>query len=795
MRLLCPFEFEAAGPMSTLRWSASLIFCAAMLAFVPPAALADEAHAAKTENEYRTEIVPLIKKFCIECHATGKAEAEVALDRYKTTQMIVNDQKTWQHIVTMIKSGAMPPEDSPQPSSAERTRLVEWLEQTMYYVDCTGAPDPGRVTIRRLNRAEYNNTIRDMLGVTFKPADDFPSDDVGSGFDNIGDVLSLPPLLMEKYLAAAEQIATSVIVDDPMKLVGTITLQGNKLEGRGAAKLDTRTNRWGMPSAGGVGAKFTIEQPGNYVVRIVATATEAGNEPAKLLVRVDKRSEEISVRSRGGRRTPMEIRTRLAAGEHFVSAEFINDFYDPDAKDPTKRDRNVTLETIEVAGPLEIKPDQYPVAHRKLITATPSSTTTVLDAAQTSLRPFVNRAFRRRVNEDEIRKYAQLVDASVRDGDNYEQGMQVAVIAVLCSPHFLFRIEQDPNPNDPKNAHLVGDYELATRLSYFLWSSLPDNELFLLATSGKLREEQTLREQVKRMLADDRSQALADNFASQWLNLRLLDSASPDPGEFKDFSPELKSDMQRETLAFFMSVVKEDRSVLDFIDGKFSFLNERLAKHYGIKDVSGDEFQRVSLSGTNRGGVLTHASILTLTSNPERTSPVKRGKWILDNMLGAPPPEPPADVPQLDATQKAQPGLSLRKQLEIHRENAVCASCHRTMDALGFGLENFDAIGKFREKEKGQAIDSSGTLPEGESFQGPVELAKVLRGKPNEFTRCMTEKMLTYALGRGLVHYDRCSVDKITKQVAGQEYRFSALVTEIVLSDPFRKRRGDGGQP
>ena len=795
MRLLCPFEFEAVGPMSTLRWSASLIFCAAMLAFVPPAALADEAHAAKTENEYRTEIVPLIKKFCIECHATGNAEAEVALDRYKTTQMIVNDQKTWQHIVTMIKSGAMPPEDSPQPSSAERTRLVEWLEQTMYYVDCTGAPDPGRVTIRRLNRAEYNNTIRDMLGVTFKPADDFPSDDVGSGFDNIGDVLSLPPLLMEKYLAAAEQIATSVIVDDPMKLVGTITLQGNKLEGRGAAKLDTRTNRWGMPSAGGVGAKFTIEQPGNYVVRIVATATEAGNEPAKLLVRVDKRSEEISVRSRGGRRTPMEIRTRLAAGEHFVSAEFINDFYDPDAKDPTKRDRNVTLETIEVAGPLEIKPDQYPVAHRKLITATPSSTTTVLDAAQTSLRPFVNRAFRRRVNEDEIRKYAQLVDASVRDGDNYEQGMQVAVIAVLCSPHFLFRIEQDPNPNDPKNAHLVGDYELATRLSYFLWSSLPDNELFLLATSGKLREEQTLREQVKRMLADDRSQALADNFASQWLNLRLLDSASPDPGEFKDFSPVLKSDMQRETLAFFMSVVKEDRSVLDFIDGKFSFLNERLAKHYGIKDVSGDEFQRVSLSGTNRGGVLTHASILTLTSNPERTSPVKRGKWILDNMLGAPPPEPPADVPQLDATQKAQPGLSLRKQLEIHRENAVCASCHRTMDALGFGLENFDAIGKFREKEKGQAIDSSGTLPEGESFQGPVELAKVLRGKPNEFTRCMTEKMLTYALGRGLVHYDRCSVDKITKQVAGQEYRFSALVTEIVLSDPFRKRRGDGGQP
>ncbi|ADB17495.1 Protein of unknown function DUF1592 [Pirellula staleyi DSM 6068] len=795
MRLLCPFEFEAVGPMLTLRWLASLIFCAAMLAFVPPAALADEAHAAKTENEYRTEIVPLIKKFCIECHATGNAEAEVALDRYKTTQMIVNDQKTWQHIVTMIKSGAMPPEDSPQPSSAERTRLVQWLEQTMYYVDCTGAPDPGRVTIRRLNRAEYNNTIRDMLGVTFKPADDFPSDDVGSGFDNIGDVLSLPPLLMEKYLAAAEQIATSVIVDDPMKLVGTITLQGNKLEGRGAAKLDTRTNRWGMPSAGGVGAKFTIEQPGNYVVRIVATATEAGNEPAKLLVRVDKRSEEISVRSRGGRRTPMEIRTRLAAGEHFVSAEFINDFYDPDAKDPTKRDRNVTLETIEVAGPLEIKPDQYPVAHRKLITATPSSTTTVLDAAQTSLRPFVNRAFRRRVNEDEIRKYAQLVDASVRDGDNYEQGMQVAVIAVLCSPHFLFRIEQDPNPNDPKNAHLVGDYELATRLSYFLWSSLPDNELFLLATSGKLREEQTLREQVKRMLADDRSQALADNFASQWLNLRLLDSASPDPGEFKDFSPELKSDMQRETLAFFMSVVKEDRSVLDFIDGKFSFLNERLAKHYGIKDVSGDEFQLVSLSGTNRGGVLTHASILTLTSNPERTSPVKRGKWILDNMLGAPPPEPPADVPQLDATQKAQPGLSLRKQLEIHRENAVCASCHRTMDALGFGLENFDAIGKFREKEKGQAIDSSGTLPEGESFQGPVELAKVLRGKPNEFTRCMTEKMLTYALGRGLVHYDRCSVDKITKQVAGQEYRFSALVTEIVLSDPFRKRRGDGGQP
>lgn len=752
--------------------------------------------AAAREQIYRGEIVPLVKKFCIDCHSSESPEGELALDRYKSAAMIASDQKTWQHIVTMIKSGAMPPEDSPQPTADERSKLVQLLEQTMYYVDCNGPADPGRVTIRRLNRAEYNNTIRDMLGVTFKPADDFPSDDVGSGFDNIGDVLSLPPLLMEKYLAAAEQVATSVIIHDPLLLVSTISLQGKQLEGRGSATLDSARNRWSIPSAGAVGGKFKIENPGNYIVRIRASATEAGTEPAKLRVQIDnKRGEELTVRSRGGRRSPLEIRTRFGSGEHFVSAEFINDFYDPEAKDPTKRDRNVTIELLEIAGPLEIKPEDYPDAHRKLITTTPSSTVPVLDAARSCLRPFVNRAFRRRVSEDEILKYAQLVDVSVRDGDNFEQAMQVAVTAVLCSPHFLFRIEQDAKPDDPKQTHLVGDYELASRLSYFLWSSLPDNELFLLATSGKLRDEKVLREQVKRMLADDRSRALADNFAAQWLNLRLLDSSTPDQQQFKEFNDDLKRDMQQETLAFFTAVMREDRSILDFVDGKFSYVNERLARHYGIDGVKGNELQRVSLDGTNRGGVITHASILTLTSNPERTSPVKRGKWILDNLLGAPPPEPPADVPQLDATQKAQPGLSLRKQLEIHRENAVCASCHRTMDALGFGLENFDAIGKFREKEKGQSIDSSGILPEGESFKGPVELAKVLKGKPKEFTRCMTEKMLTYALGRGLMHYDRCSVDKISKNVEQQEYRFSALVTEIVLSDPFRKRRGDGGQP
>jgi hypothetical protein len=341
----------------------------------------------------------------------------------------------------------------------------------------------------------------------------------------------------------------------------------------------------------------------------------------------------------------------------------------------------------------------------------------------------------------------------------------------------------------------IGDYELASRLSYFLWSSMPDDELFNLAGQNTLHDDAVLPQQIRRMLFDPKSEALVQNFMTQWLNLRLLDGATPDPAVYPQFDTSLKTAMRRETELFAAAIIREDKSVLEFLSGRFTFVNERLANHYGIEGVRGDEFRRVNFMDNRRTGVLTHASILTLTSNPGRTSPVKRGKWMLENILGSPPPDPPPDAPDLEATQKSQPNLSLRKQLEIHRQNAVCASCHKVMDQLGFGLENFDAIGRWREKDGSFEINASGELPGGAKFDGPLGLAKVLDKRRGEFVRCLAEKMLTFALGRELAVQDRCAVDKIVDDVEAQDFRFSALVNAIAKSDPFRKRRGEGAQP
>jgi hypothetical protein len=697
----------------------------------------------------------------------------------------------------MLQSSAMPPDDKPQPTDEQRKNVIAWIEKTIYHLDCDNAPDPGRVTIRRLNRAEYNNTIRDLLGITFRPADDFPSDDVGSGFDNQGDVLSLQPLLLEKYLSAAEKIATTAIVANAESLVKT-QRKTRQLESVGG-KWDRGEGGWGILSDGGVKGTFEIERPGEYTLRAIAGAQNVNREPAELELRQDGKALKVfDIYAPRDRQRNYELKVKLPKGKLELSAHFLNDFYDEKASDPKRRDRNLYVTALEIQGPLEISASDYPDSHRKLIATLPSNSINVQQAALANLRPLMQRAFRRKVTEQEVLPFASLVEQAVKDGEKFEAGMQIALQAVLISPHFLFRLERDAQPNNPQQIHEIGQYELATRLSYFLWSSLPDDELFMLANQGKLHQEAVLKQQVKRMLQDPRADALTQNFALQWLNLRMLDTTSPDPKVFAGFDERLKADMRRETEMFFQTIVKEDRSIVDFLKGDFTFLNERLAKHYGLEDkakLNGDEFVRVSLAGSPRRGVLSQASVLTLTSNPERTSPVKRGKWILENILGAPPPDPPPDVPQLDATQKAQPNLTLRQQLEVHRQNAVCASCHKTMDALGFGLENFDAVGRWRDKDGKDPIDSSGILPNGDKFKGPSELTGVLVQRKQEFARCFTEKMMVYALGRGLAPYDRCAAQEIVKAADQDQFKFSALVTQIVLSDPFRKRRGDGGKP
>ncbi|PYV07416.1 MAG: hypothetical protein DMG07_28970, partial [Acidobacteria bacterium] len=387
----------------------------------------------------------------------------------------------------------------------------------------------------------------------------------------------------------------------------------------------------------------------------------------------------------------------------------------------------------------------------------------------------------------------RFVALAEHEGESFEKGIQLALQAVLVSPHFLFRIERDPEPNDPRAVHPIGEHELATRLSYFLWSSMPDDELSRIADEGRLRQPGVLDAQVRRMLLDPKAHALVENFAGQWLQIRNLDAVKPDPERFAGFDEELRAAMRRETELFFEVIVREDRSILDFIDGKFTFVNERLARHYGIAGVTGSEFRRVALKGPERSGVLTQASVLTVSSYANRTSPVLRGKWLLENFLNAPPPPPPPDVPNLKE-EAIGSAASLREQLEKHRSNPTCASCHSRMDVLGFGLENYDAIGAWRAREGKFRVNASGTLPGGKRFRTPAELKAILKADREAFSQCLTEKMLTYALGRGLERYDSPVVEEIARRLAKREYRFSALVLEIVNSLPFQQRRGDRGR-
>lgn len=749
-----------------------------------------ETPAAKIS--YRTQIAPLVKKFCHECHGAKQREGELALHKYTSEAAVIQDAKTWEKVLEMIQAGAMPPEDKPQPSPAERELLVRWLDHKLFHKDCDEASDPGRVTIRRLNRAEYNNTIRDLLGLDTNPAQDFPSDDVGEGFDNIGDVLSLPPLLLEKYVAAAERLASQAIqMADPAKAPRQRQAEDRLHVEEGSVSL-RGSGVYTFASNGSLRGEFNAPRAGEYVVRIRAGARQAGKEPARMEIKLDgEKLATIDVKASRDAMQNHEQPVRLEKGKHTISVAFINDYYE----EQTKADRNLYLEFVELVGPLDRQPAELPWAHRHYVVSYPGHDRSVKQAAEECLRPLIQHAFRRPATKDEVARFAGLAEFAVAQGERYERGLQVALAGVLVSPHFLFRIERDPNPNDPGRTHELGQYELATRLSYFLWSTMPDETLFALAAKGKLNQEGVLREQVRRMLADAKSGELVENFGGQWLNLRSLEEISPDPEQFRGFDAALREDMRQETERFFAAVMREDRSIMDFIDGDFTFVNERLARHYGIKGIRGNQFQRVSLKGQPRAGVMTQASILTLTSNPSRTSPVKRGKWIMENILGTPPPEPPANVPDFEVVRQGRPNASLREQMEIHREDPGCASCHRQMDALGFGFENFDAIGRWRDKEGKLKIDPSGELPGGEKFQGPLDLVKILSQRQAEFSRSLASRMLVYALGRGLLPPDRCAVDKIAETLAKDNDRFSTLVTEIVLSEPFRKRRGEGANP
>ena len=756
-------------------------------------AFAEAPKASPAAPSYRAQVAPVLAKYCVGCHGPEKPKHGLNLDAFTSEGAILKDLKTWQEVLENVESGAMPPDGKPQPSAAEAAQVVQYLQSLLSKANCKTAPDPGRVTLRRLNREEYNNTIRDLVGVDFRPADDFPSDDVGYGFDNIGDVLSLPPLLMEKYLAAAESIATRAILADDEPRGPTRRFQAEAIAKANGGHTDGDSGFWLMSTNAEVGVDHAFPKAGSYILRAKAFGQQAGKDLPRLEFLVDgKPARSFDVKAEEDAPAVFEAKVKVKHAGRFAAA-FTNDAWYPEVKDPKRRDRNLAVEWIEVVGPTYSLPNDLPDSHRKILFRRPNHLNR-REVAREVLQKFATRAFRRPVTPAELDRLVGLVDLALKDGDRFEKGIQLAMQAILVSPHFLFRVELETRPGAPR---ALNDLELASRLSYFLWSSLPDDELLDLAIKGQLRAGKNLDAQVGRMLKDPRSREFVENFAGQWLQTRNLKLANPDRGRFDKFDEPLRDAMAKEVEMFFAAVVKDDRPISDFLHADYTFLNERLARHYGIAGVTGDQFRRVPLADPRRGGVVTMASTLTVTSNPTRTSPVKRGKWILEEILGTPPPPPPPNVADLpddgdgDLGRKV-PEATVRSRLEKHRADPNCASCHARMDPLGFGLENFDAIGAWRDLDGKFPVDSSGTLPGGRSFQGPVELKAVLLAKIKPFASCLTEKMMTYALGRGLEYQDRCVVEKVADSVLAGGGRFSQLVSAIVHSDPFQKRGVEG---
>lgn len=768
-------------------------------------------------------VAPFLAKHCVGCHNARQKAGNLDLSGFGEAGAARRAPAVWVKVLDKIGSGKMPPPPVPPPGKAEVAAVSDWIRAAIPLTVGRQAENPGRVTARRLNRSEYNNTIRDLLGVGLRPADEFPLDDSGYGFDNIGDVLSLSPLLMEKYVAAARRVSQVAVYGEaaparPGLLTRLLAKKGHET---GAAAASSTYLPYSM--RGALYGSYYFPVDGEYEFRI-RVSNFRGQDPKDLSPelkaqmrrwgKMDQTEEEKRVAAEEARRAfaALEMvfavdgkrefeglvegsmqynyargafvsRVKLKAGEHFLRASFpeMADMVDPRGNINPDGRRKVYVEYMEIVGPYNAGPRRG--ADGIFVCREESA-----DCARRIVARLAERAYRRPVTEKELKTLTGLAGQVRANGDSFQEGIRVALEAILLSPHFLFRVERDPAPDKgTPAAHVVSDYELASRLSYFLWASMPDAELLGHAADGTLRSPGVLHAQVRRMLADGKSAALAENFGAQWLNLRVLERHKPDPERFPTVDDELLDAMRKETMMFAGAVLKEDRSILEFLDGRFTFVNGPLARHYGISGVSGEEFQRVALSDDRRGGLLTQAAILTVSSFPTRTSPVLRGKWVLENLMGAPPPPPPADVPALEE-QHLGTSASMRERLEQHRANPKCAGCHDQMDPIGFGLENYDAVGAWRSHEGKFAIDASGVLPGGRRFQGARELKEILKAQADAFTRNLTEKMLTYALGRGLEGYDQPTVAEISRKVAEREYRFSALVEEIVHSKPFQMR-------
>ena len=726
------------------------------------------------QRQFTNEIRPLLETHCGDCHWGDNTDADLNLEKYVTLDQLLEGRDKWRKVMVRMAAKEMPPEDSDPIADEDHANILTWLDNLMNSVDCTDI-NPGRVTIRRLNRVEYRNTVRDLTSIDYKPSSSFPGDDVGYGFDNIADVLSLPPILMEKYLSAAEAISFQAIddPDQPRYLKGIspkdFRQNGNRVANGGLAYL---------VSNGTIEGPIDFKESGLYRLSVQIGGDQAGAEPVQLAISLEGRKRrKFKTRRKKDNLETVELEYKISQpGIRKLQIEFLNDYYNG----PSNQDRNLTVGYTSIEGPIgKLSP-----SHKKIIFVTPTKPSEEPLAAKKILKRLASKAYRRRVTSDELDRLMEVYDFARKDKQGFEGGIQFAMQAILVSPHFLFKVEQPVAKGQTRD---LSDFELATSLSYFLWSTMPDEELFRMAAKGQLRDPKVYRQQVARMLKDRRSLALVQNFVSQWLHLRSLARMEPDPDLFPGVDRQLRQDMATETKLLVADLIRQDAPLMNLLSVSYTFMNERLAKHYGVEDVKGNRFQKVTSTSEKRIGLLTHASILTLTSNPNRTSPVKRGKWIMENLLGEEPPPPDPDAMQLE--DQAQLTGTLRQRMEQHRADPACAVCHRVMDELGFALEHYDPVGRYRERDGSDEIDPRGELPDGTRFLGPSELQKTIRIQMRDkFVRCLTEKMLIYSLGRGLEYFDDCTIDQIVSKVDQADFRFSSLVHAITESQPFLSR-------
>jgi len=771
---------------------------------LPPA----EAQTAtpQSASQYRA----VLDRYCATCHNERLRTAEMILST-KDVANVSADAASWEKVVRKLRTRGMPPAGMPRPDEATYDSFATYLETELDRL-AAADPNPGRPAVHRLNRAEYSNAVRDLLAVDIDAGAMIPADDSGHGFDNIGDVLTVSPSLLDRYLSAARKIARLAVGDPDTRPYTEIYTAPPSLKQDGHMNEDLP-----FGSRGGVAVRHYFPLDGEYEIKIRLQREEEGDILGSLgeLHRIDLRLDgariklfEFGRESEAESSDPgqeayirtadagMEVRVPVKAGARTVGVTFVKDRLLAEGLTQFVRldDRMPYVGSVIVSGPYNATGSGATASRNKIFACRPANANDEL-CARKILSTLARRAYRRPVTDAQLQELLSLYRTGTEDG--FEAGIEMALQGILVSPDFLFRVERDPGNVAADTSYRISDLELASRLSFFLWSSIPDEELLSLAERGQLKEPAVLEAQVRRMLADPRAKSLVRNFAGQWLYLRNLDTARPDPKGFPTFDENVRQALQQEIDLFLESIMlTEDGTVADLLDADYTFLNDRLASFYQIPNVYGSQFRRVELADENRKGLLGKGAVLLVTSYPTRTSPTLRGKWVLENIMGTPPPPPPPNVPSLKDDKDVQ-GLTMRQRMEVHRANPACAVCHTRMDPMGFALENFDAIGQFRTTMGGESkpIDVSGVLPDGTKFEGPAELREILLSNPEQLATAATEKLLIYALGRGLEHTDNPVVRRIVREAAQtgeagpRQYRWSSIILGIVKSMPFQMRK------